>query len=122
MATKSIRLSNGTDTLLPESAQSGSGYCKMADGTLMQWGYSIFPAQAVGNQYLSVTFPVAFTARPAVTVSPHDTLNFYTYMSNLTVSATSGYVTNGTTLWLYAKRLNASAAWGVSWIAVGRWK
>lgn len=33
-----IRIKNGTTDALPVSAESGNGYCKMADGTLIQWG------------------------------------------------------------------------------------
>jgi len=39
MSTKTIRMTDGTDTILPESAESGPSYCKMADGTLIQWGW-----------------------------------------------------------------------------------
>lgn len=122
MATKSIRLSNGTDTLLPESATSGSGYQKCADGTLICYGSVAFLASAVGGQTVSVTFPIAFNGIPRVTISPKDTSNFYTHMDNVTVLWGGATPTSATTLYAWANRKNAQYNWYCDYIAIGRWK
>lgn len=110
MATKSIRLSNGTDTLLPESAVSGSRYCKMADGTLIQWGALDIPANSTNAQ---LTFPQSF----------YDTGWGISITPVYTVSAVdiqySGSTKTGVTVYRLPSNQYVQT---VKWIAIGRWK
>lgn len=115
MATKSIRLSDGTDTLLPESATgstytgySGTGYSKMADGTLICWG-------TLQNQtalVTSITFPIEFAVGlPTVVASTGaGGTRVPIYVEDVTYTGFTIYrASSGSGIWL-------------RWIAIGRWK
>ena len=60
------------------SNDSANGYCKFPDGTLMCWGTfsgGSYATTQEGSLYVaaispSITFPVAFSAKPAVMFSP----------------------------------------------------
>lgn len=115
MATKSIRLSNGTDTLLPESAQSGNGYCKMADGTLICYGIEKTSISASTTVDISITFPVAFVSSPTIIVSKlaHVPTVFDLSTENHT---TTGFTARANNSYSSALTLN------MSWVAIGRWR
>lgn len=110
MANKSIRLTDGTDTLYPESAVSGSRYCKMADGTLIQWGLVEIPANSNNK---AVSFPVAFV----------DTGYGISCVPNYVVTSVTiqygGTSTTGVTIYRLPSNQYAQP---VKWIAIGRWK
>lgn len=114
MATKSIRLTDGTDILLPESAvsttfsgSSGTGYTKMADGTLICWG--TLANQTEDN--VTITFPIGFSAYPTVVASTGaGSVRTPIYVEQ--VDQTKFVIhraTSGSNIWL-------------RWIAIGRWK
>lgn len=127
MATKSIRLSDGTDTLLPESGITGSNsngyYSKFADGTLIQWG-SITPtltltqigSSGIYTATTTVTFPQAF-----------DNARYYAYgtsrygtghaVSVGAIQSGAGYMT--ISIYDFYAR---SGTINVTWCAIGRWK
>ena len=116
MATKSIRLSDGTDTFLPESAESDSGYCKFADGTLICFGEETFQTTANAVTQQAVTFPKAFVSSPkmfalGVTGSPQ---TFRTGVHN--IPTTTGGIVNVSSAYSSAARIT------VYWLAIGRWK
>lgn len=114
MATKSIRLTDGTDTLLPESATSssytgvsGTGYSKMADGTLIQWG-------TLNNQTaddVTITFPIAFYTFPTVVASTGaGGARTPIYVEDLNLQQ-----------FLIHRQTSGSSIW-LRWVAIGRWK
>lgn len=115
MATKSIRLSDGTDTLLPESAQSASGYQKNADGTLIQWGTASKSISASSTDEMSITFTQTFTAAPSITVS------CLAHVPEIFMASTENHATTGFTIRVKNGYTGALTA-NVSWLAVGRWK
>lgn len=82
---------------------SDSNYCKMPDGTLIQWGSATVNSE--GSYILSL--PVAFIATPTITVST-DAWN--------PVAAGAAGVGTGTIT------LRSSANQKVYWQAIGRWK
>ena len=41
-----------------EKTSSGNGYCKMPDGTLIQWGNASIPAN---SDRVEISFPIAFS-------------------------------------------------------------
>jgi hypothetical protein len=103
-----------TGTSKKVTNDSGSGYCKMPDGTLIQFGYASilaerlflllkFPTQFVNNSY-------AFTATPEFRDTRDVWMTYYDNSSNPTGSI---YVYRNTAL---------STAQNFSWIAIGRWK
>lgn len=112
MATKTIRLSNGTDKLLPESAESGTGYCKLADGTLIQWGENIIAAT---NSKVHITFPISFiNAAYAMCALP-------LFNSTRAVSCVvAGQVATG--MDIYRSSNDLSSTQQIYWLAIGRWK
>lgn len=108
MATKSIRLSDGTDTLLPESAESSGTYCKMADGTLICYGTLAIPS---GSYVAYVTLPKAFTnTNYKVTVCALE--------SGITCNISGSKNVGGFSL----GRVPNTAVSNFDWIAIGRWK
>jgi len=115
MATKSIRLSDGTDTLLPESAESASGYQKSADGTLIQWGFqSGIVTPASGTASAIVNFPVQ-NYNVSVVAVPETTLAQYFRATVSGISSTAFAINTHSTY-------TSSASLTVRWIAIGRWK
>lgn len=108
MATKSIRLSDGTDTLLPESAESSGTYCKMADGTLVCYGTLTIPS---GSYVATVTLPKPF-ANTSYKIA------VCALESGLTCNISGAKNTGGFTL----GRIPNTAASNFDWIAIGRWK
>lgn len=118
MANKSIRLSDGTDTLYPESAVYGSNtngaYVKFADGTLMQWATKVTSIQSGVQKIITETFPIAFVGT-----------SITAFVNPLTSSATirtsvKGYTTTTMDVCIYDTI--ASTERYYNWIAIGRWK
>lgn len=116
MATKSIRLSDGADTLLPESAVSSSNYCKMADGTLIQWGYE--SGKSNGSE---IDFPIAFvTNTPEVMIA-----GYYNSASTIRCIFSANPALTKFTIYAFDSTTGAtSTSTGLQfrWIAIGRWK
>lgn len=108
MATKSIRLSDGTDTLLPESAVSGSTYQKCADGTLICFGTLTIPS---GSYVAWIEFPSYFA-------DTNYKISTASLESGITCNISGAKQTNGLSL----GRSPNTAASSFDWIAIGRWK
>lgn len=68
MAKKTIRLNDGQgNDLYPEAAQSGTGFVKQADGTLIQWDTVTFDVQGKTTaDSLYFDFPMGFISAPYV--------------------------------------------------------
>lgn len=115
MATKSIRLSDGSNTLLPESAVSASGYQKCADGTLIQWGTASKSISASSTDTIAVSFLQTFTASPSITVS------CLAHVPEIFVASTENHTTTGFDIRVKNAYTGALTA-NVSWQAIGRWK
>ena len=102
---------------------SGSGYCKMPDGTLMCWGTFSgegYAATQVGSLYvvelsLSITFPVAFSAKPAVMFSPSG--DPYSIPAEGVEYSTTGITKLGV-----VRPTRGNIFPNFSWFAIGRWK
>lgn len=112
MANKSIRLSDGTDTLLPESAtsikNSFGSLVKCADGTLIQYGTLTINS---GSYVGTVGLPTSFVDNTyIVAVCSYET----GIVSNLSGAKTVSSFTLG--------RTPNTAASHFDWIAIGRWK
>lgn len=105
------------------SNDSANGYCKFPDGTLMCWGTfsgESYATQQQGSLYvavlsLSITFPVAFSAKPVVMFSPSG--NPY----SIPVSGVA-YSTTGITQLALARPNSGDIYPEFSWFAIGRWK
>lgn len=110
MSTKTIRLTNGNDTVLPESAESGANYCKMADGTLIQWGLDIVPANLWS---ITIYFPKTFVnTNYSIMLNCYDNVGGHMWASyHLAIDSCSCYVDE---LSSYSRYF--------MWFAIGRWK
>ena len=128
MANKSIRLSDGTDTLLPECGITGSNsngyYSKFADGTLIQWGtvtpsltLSQIGSSGVYYATTNITLPQSFATNS--TFYGYGSSRFGTghnvpigvLQSSLSVATLNVYD-------FYARSGTAN----IKWCAIGRWK
>lgn len=93
---------------------SGEKYCKLPDGTLIQWGNATI---ASGTDSVSVTYPVPFVG---IGTTRSVTANLYdTYDPSLTVRIYG--LASTTTFALYTTG-NTTANRSAYWIAVGKWK
>jgi hypothetical protein len=98
---------------------SDMGYCKMPDGTLIQWGV----ADNTADGYAEITFPQAFVNRNyAILGTPrhgpgHTSLDYFAIISASTVSSAIAYFRKATDA---TPDLDTTAE--ISWFAVGRWK
>ena len=106
-----------------ESADSDTNYCKFPDGTLMCWGTfsgGSYATNQEGSLYvavlsLSITFPVAFSAKPVITFSPSG--------GGYSIPTSSvEYSTTGITKLCLARPNGGNIYPGFSWFAIGRWK
>lgn len=119
MATKSIRLSDGTNTLLPESATSEGqynlGYQKNADGTLIAYGTVVTNGNIPANTStaVSVSFPIEFSKTPVVTITVA-TASPHTKSIGIDNVAKTGFDAV-----FYS---TSSSSIGAYWQAMGRWK
>lgn len=106
-------------------SESGVHYCKMPDGTLIQWGEiavtDVAIANAWGSLYESVSqqsgvvFPIAFVGSPSVIAFASTTPT--SWLENM------GYdSTRLGTYYLVRATSTATTSGFISWIAIGRWK
>lgn len=103
-----IQIKDGSTNALPIGEESGSGYCKMPNGTLIQWGTETFPAD---GYTISVYFQIQFAnTNYSVLVSPHD--------NGIDLAGGSPKYTTHFT----AGRAPAGANNIIEWLAIGRWK
>lgn len=105
-----IQIKDGSTDVLPVSAESGSGYCKLPDGTMMVWGSVSFSASDYAKSIIpsSYTDGTVFTSVGSFVGTPD--------VIETTVSTVINTV-NGFSIG--RRPLNAC---NVRWIAVGRWK
>lgn len=87
--------------------ESGTGYCKMSDGTLIQWGTVTIPE---GLYVEAITFSKAF-------LNTTYSVTFGVYDNGIPVNISSKY-TGGCRV----GRTPNTAANSIDWQAVGRWK
>lgn len=108
-----------TGTIRKVTNDSGTGYCKMPDGTLIQWGRLASEVSVAANGGRAediITFPISFINSdyiPAIT----DTTSVCTQRRTTIRTRTAS------TLGLYYENMYTSA-WTpyVYWVAIGRWK
>lgn len=104
---------------------SDNGYCKMPDGTLIQWGSTFFPpVEATGLQTLDVTLPIVFATTSgyrvtAVWADMATTNNIKNYVTDLSVN-NSGKTTSS--IQFNCIRVRTNLNWWFDYIAIGRWK
>ena len=111
-----------TGTIPMPANSSGSGYCKMPDGTLIQWGYHSGGTKATtqtGALYLvsydpEITFPTAFADTPIVEFSP--------MYDNYCIIVSANYSATGISKITVGRPNSGSIYPRVGWLAVGRWK
>lgn len=112
-------LDSSNNQLIAESADSGSGYQKCADGTLILWGGTGFEAMAPGaNSNKDITFAVPFSSDDGYVVT---LFNQYNYPTVIDAVATR---LNRSSCRLYVVNRSSGTTGNIlmGWIAIGRWK
>lgn len=95
--------------------ESGSRYCKMPDGTLIQAGYVSVSHPSAGTINTAVQFPIAFSTQPILSISLYGT------DISIEKACHASTTTTGFTLLTQSTYSGANSV-GVDWIAFGRWK
>lgn len=107
-----------TSTIEKVTNNSGTGYCKMPDGTLIQWGST---SNVKSGDVIS--FPLEFATNSGLRVFIQPTYNTYTTIqcnfahSDIQKGSFKAYAYNTET-----KALSTSTTLVFNWFAVGRWK
>lgn len=87
---------------------SNLGYVKMANGTIIQWGYATFDSNST-----SITFPISFNSTPQICFGGRASANsVYAVGALYTARSATGFTAHG---WKVSGTADASC----SWIAVG---
>lgn len=107
-----------TGTITKVVNDSNTGYCKMPDGTLLQWG-NIGGGGASGtSKNFPVTFDIPFTAAPCIAFGTYnDSSGHYDNISTSYFDLTE----NGFTARL-SRTSSSYIGAVVRWIAIGQWK
>ena len=110
---------NGAWAVNPVNNDSGNNYCKMPDGTLIQWGVKSYSGTiAAGGQATdTVTFPTSF-----VNSGYSLTCNMITSVPSQKTASLSTRSVSSATISLQNTFSSASEGATYSWIAIGRWK
>lgn len=115
-----------TSTIEKVTNNSGTGYCKMPDGTLIVYGQNaISPRSETGTQRGSlyqyvcdtnITFPQSFIADPYVCVTKlNGTSGMIGWVSNSRTALT------GVDFFCFGSPID-NASFIINWFAIGRWK
>lgn len=122
--------SGGEAKRLPGSAimaESGSGYAKFPDGTMIQWGtasitsgtFSQIGSSGVFSLAISFFFPAQFSGSPRVSGTAR-------YSTGYAVPAgfndSSNTTAKGFAYDFFARAPSAQVQLVIEWMAVGRWK
>ena len=96
---------------------SGTGYCKMPDGTLICYGAVSASTVNSGGKFgyygtANITFPVAFNSAPMITVNVKKGAAFWNATAD-SISATGAEISIAG---------DAIVTATVEWLAIGRWK
>lgn len=118
----------GSDQVYP--FQSGNSYCKLPDGTLIQWGVSSgvtasgslaqIASSGIYTGTLSITFPIAFAGTNNASV--HGSFRYDNgHATPIALVSVSGTLANVRVYDFYERPLNDGKI-TLRWLAVGRWK
>jgi len=91
------------------SLKAASGYQKMPSGVIIQWGYV---ASGGGSSGTTVTFPIAFTATPSVTITSASAVTIVYNAASTNTTTTTVYSYSSTTG-------GGAAASPFFWMAIG---
>lgn len=110
---------NGVWSVNPVNNDSGNNYCKMPDGTLIQWGTKSYSGTiaAGGTATDTVTFPTSFANSSYSLIC-----NLLTSVPSQRTASLSTRSVSSATISLQNTYSSASDGATYSWIAIGRWK
>lgn len=92
--------------------ESGEGCIKYPDGTLIQWGYTLVPAN---SHYGKVIFKIPYANTPSMTC-----LAGYLHETNVFIAA--GLANTYADVYLTGNTYGTSRDRSFYWHAIGRWK
>ena len=109
-----------TGTITQVMNNSGANYCKMPDGTLIQWGTEFYSGsiQPGGVAQATVTFPISFADVTEMTI-------FVSLLTSQPAFRTATPASRGrASVNINIQNNYTSAAEGATflWFAIGRWK
>lgn len=104
-----------TSTINQIMNNSGTNYCKMPDGTLIQWGTSQI-ARNAGANYVTATFPISF-----IDIST-GFVNYTTGHPELWMASIPETTKTTIRCCLYNGSSTISSSVDIWWFAIGRWK
>ena len=117
---KSIQMKEGSSNIYPIAGESGDGYIKLADGTLIKWGN----AKVVTGSYAPIIASTPlFVGQHGLVASVHYEIYSTLGLTCITQPQTSGqdnvYVRQGNGNQLSAADLEKAS---VDYVQIGRWK
>lgn len=124
---KIVQMSDSDGNVYPVSNASGTGYCKMPDGTLIQWGDKWYTDAgsftANGSLYIlpvALTFPIEFV-NDSIFVSGSSKVG---QAPEFAFGVAAKTRTNATIRCFNtsAQTVSSSLQLRVYWMAIGRWK
>lgn len=101
-----------TSTIKQVKNLGGSGYCKMPDGTLIQWGYASIPDN---GDRVYVAYPITFGGIPTVAI----TIDENGYSGDVRLYSWQRLLAG---LYALNRGVVQTKAVNFHWIAIGRWK
>ena len=108
-----------TSTIQQVMNNSGSGYCKMPDGTLIQYGNVSLPRD-INTSTKDITFPIPFISNSSIAIITSVNTEIYADRLNSSYANASN---TGCRIVLYNSiPVTGSGNGVVSWVAIGRWK
>lgn len=118
MSNKIIQIKDGSDNVLPINNEGTSGYCKMADGTLMQWGVLI----NTSSGYTSITYNISFVDDSYVFMATPRYSDSYPKLDYRTIAQKSGLSAGVVNFKPLSSTGSYTTAALADWFAIGRWK
>lgn len=105
-------------TIKMTANESGNSYCKMPDGTLIQWGIVV----NTNLGYTAVSFPVAFVNDTFIFSASPRYSSAYPYIDYRTVSQKSSNSVGVVNFKPLSSTGSYTTAALADWLAIGRWK
>ena len=120
---KSIQLKDGSENMYPISGESDTGYVKLADGTLIQWGVSTFDfgEGGSGTKDPEVDLPISFISNNYTALATWAD-NAVSVLNFSPLNIRRGICTTNKIALRMRAESSVSGEWYFSWLAIGRGK
>lgn len=107
-----------TESIKKVTNDSASGYCKMPDGTMIQWGNFATALNASGQADGSISFPMRFSdSVPTVSIT-----QFATSIASASGEIAVGQANTNNVAYFINSPGKPNWTCRIYWLAIGRWK